>query len=65
VWENRVLTRISGSNREEAKGHWRKEHDEELHHFLSFPDTTGIMNLRMRLAGGVERMGLIINAYKT
>lgn len=65
VWENRVLTIISGSNREEAKGHWRKEHNEELHNFFSFPDTAGIMNLKTRLAGNVECMGLIINAYKT
>jgi hypothetical protein len=31
VFENRVLKRIFGRNRDEVTGDWRKLHNEELH----------------------------------
>jgi hypothetical protein len=31
MFENRVLRRIFGPNRDEVMGEWRKLHDEELH----------------------------------
>jgi hypothetical protein len=33
VFENRVLRRIFGPERDEAMGGWRKLHNEELHNF--------------------------------
>jgi hypothetical protein len=35
VFENRVLRRISGSNREEVTVEWRKLHNEELNGLYS------------------------------
>jgi hypothetical protein len=35
VFENRVLGKMSGPKREEAKGSWRKSHIEELHNLDS------------------------------
>jgi hypothetical protein len=35
VFENRVLRRIFGPNRDEVTGEWRKLHNEELHHLYS------------------------------
>jgi hypothetical protein len=36
VFENRVLRRIFGPNRDEVMGEWRKLHNEELHNLYSF-----------------------------
>jgi hypothetical protein len=38
VFENRVLRRIFGPNRDEATGEWRKLHSEELHILHSSPN---------------------------
>jgi hypothetical protein len=38
VFENRVLRRIFGPNRDEVTGQWRKLHNEELHNLYSSPD---------------------------
>jgi hypothetical protein len=35
VFENRVLRRISGPERDEVRGGWRKLHCEELHNLYS------------------------------
>jgi hypothetical protein len=35
VFENRVLRRIFGPNRDEVAGEWRKLHNEELHDLYS------------------------------
>jgi len=35
VFENRVLGRIFGPNREEGAGDWRRLHNEELHNLSS------------------------------
>jgi hypothetical protein len=37
VFENRVLRRIFGPNRDEVTGEWRKYHKEELHNLYSSP----------------------------
>jgi len=34
MFENRVLRRILGPNREEVAGGWRRLHNEELHQVL-------------------------------
>jgi hypothetical protein len=37
VFEDRVLTRIFGPNRDDVTGEWRKLHNEEFNNFYSFP----------------------------
>jgi hypothetical protein len=48
VFENRVLKRICGQNRDDVTGSWRKLRNEELHNFIT---------RRMRWAGNVAQMG--------
>jgi hypothetical protein len=38
VFENRVLRRIFGPNRDEVTGEWRKLHGGELHNLYSSAD---------------------------
>jgi hypothetical protein len=38
VFENRVLRRIFGPNREEVAGGWRRLHNEELHNLYASPN---------------------------
>jgi hypothetical protein len=38
VFENAVLRRIFGSNREEVTEDWRRLHHEELHDFYCLPN---------------------------
>jgi len=51
VFENRVLRRIFGSERDEVIGEWRK-----LHNYSS-PNIRVIKSRRMRWAGHVSRVG--------
>jgi hypothetical protein len=57
VFENRVLRKIFGSKREEARS-WRKLHNDELHSLYSPPNIVRVIkSRRMRWAGHVARMG--------
>jgi hypothetical protein len=57
VFENRVLRKIFGPNREED-GSWRKLHSDELHSLYSSPSIVRVIKARrMRWAGRVACMG--------
>jgi hypothetical protein len=58
VFENRVLRRIFGPEKDEATGEWRKLHSEELHILYSSQNIIRqIKSRRMRWAGHVARVG--------
>ena len=58
VFENRVLRRVFGPNRDEVTGEWRKLHNEELNDLYSLPNIVRVVkSRRMRWAGHVARMG--------
>jgi hypothetical protein len=46
VFENRVLRRIFGPERDEVTGEWRKLHNEELHDFYSSPNIFRLIKSR-------------------
>jgi hypothetical protein len=65
VFENRVLRRIFGPNRDRVTGGCRKLHNEELHNLYSSPSVIRIIkSRRMRWAGNVTRMGEKRNVYR-
>jgi hypothetical protein len=65
VFENRVLRRIFGPNRDEVTGEWRKMHNEELHNLYSSPDIIRqVKSRQMRWTGHVARMGEERKVYK-
>jgi hypothetical protein len=58
VFENRVLRRIFGPQRDEETGGWRKLHNGELHNLYSSPSIIRtIKPRRMRWPGHVARIG--------
>jgi hypothetical protein len=64
VFENRVLRKLFGPEREED-GSWRKLHNDELHDLYSLPNIVrAIKSGRMRWAGHVTRMGEGRGAYR-
>jgi hypothetical protein len=65
VFENRVLRRIFGPEREEVTGELRKLRNEELHELYSSPSIIRIMkSRRMRWVGHITRMGEKKNMYR-
>ena len=64
VFENRVLRRIFGLNREQVTGQWRKLHTEELNDLYCSPYIVRVIkSKRMRWAWHVARMGERRGAY--
>jgi hypothetical protein len=58
VFENRLMRRIFGPQRDEMMGDWRKLHNNELHNLYSSPNLTRmIKSRRMRWAGHVAQIG--------
>ena len=58
MFENRVLRRVFGPNRDEVRGEWRKLHNEELSDLYSLPNIVRVVkSRRMRWAGHVAPMG--------
>jgi len=58
VFENRVLRRIFGPERDEVMGEWRKLHLEELGDLYSSPNIIWVIkSRRMGWAGHVARLG--------
>jgi hypothetical protein len=65
VFENRVLRRIFGPKRGEARGDWRRLHNEELNDLYSTPNIVRVIkSRRVRWAGHVARMGEKGGAYR-
>jgi hypothetical protein len=65
VFENRVLRRIFGPQKDEITGQWRKFHDGELHNLYSSQDIIKqIKSRRMRWVGHVGHMGEGKNVYR-
>jgi hypothetical protein len=64
VFENRVLRRIFGPQRDEVIGGWRKLHNEELHGLYALLGIVRVIKAsRMRWVGHVARMGEVRGAY--
>jgi hypothetical protein len=65
VFENRVLRKIFGPNRNEVTGERRKLHNEELRDLYSSPSIIRIIkSMRLRWAGHVAPMEEKRNAYR-
>jgi hypothetical protein len=65
VFENRVLRRIFGPERDEATGEWRRLRNEELNDPYSSPNITWVIkSTLMRWAGHVARMGEKRGVYR-
>jgi hypothetical protein len=58
LFENRVLRRVFGPERDKATGEWIKLHNEELHDSYSLLNNVRVVkSRRMRWAGHVAHMG--------
>ena len=65
VFENRVLRRVFGPERDEVTGEWRKLHNEELNDLYCSPNIVRVMkSRRMKWAGHVARMGEAGDVYR-
>jgi hypothetical protein len=57
VFDNRVLRKMFGPDRDEVAGEWRKLHNGELHNLYSSPDIIRqIKSRKMRWAGHVAHV---------
>jgi hypothetical protein len=64
VFENRVLRRIFGPNRDEATGDWIRLYNQELNDLYSSPNIIRVIkSRRLRWVGHVARMGEERGAY--
>jgi hypothetical protein len=65
VFENRVLRRVFGPNRDEVTWEWRKLHNEELNDLYSLPNIVRVVkSRRMRWVWHVARMGEDIGVHR-
>jgi hypothetical protein len=65
VFENRVLRRIFGPERDEIRAEWRRLHNRELCALYSSPGTIRVIkSRRLRWAGHVARMGESGGGYR-
>jgi hypothetical protein len=65
MFENRVLRRIFGPQRDQVTGQWRKLHNEELHNLYSSTYIIRqIKSRKMTWAGHVKRKGQGRNVYR-
>ena len=65
VFENRMLRRIFGPNRDEITGEWRKLHSEEFNVLYSSSNIFRVIkSRRIRWAGHVARMGERRGVYR-
>ena len=65
MFENKVLRKIFGANKDEITGEWRKLHNAELHALYSSPNIIrSIISRRLSWAGHVARMEKSRNAYR-
>ena len=64
MFENRVMRRMFGHERDKVTREWRKLHNEELFCLYSSPNIVRMLkSRRMRWAGPVARMGERIGVY--
>jgi hypothetical protein len=56
VFENRVLRRIFGSNRDGVTGGWRKLHNDDLHNLYSSPTIIRIIKSNPHFKGDTLRL---------
>jgi len=65
VFENRVLRRVFGPERDEVTGKRRKIHNEELNDLYCSPNIVRVVkSRRVRLVGRVARLGERRDAYR-
>ena len=65
VFENRVLRRIFGTNRDQVRGEWRKLHNDQFNDLNFSPNIFWVIKLRkMRWAGHVACMGERRGVYR-
>jgi hypothetical protein len=65
VFENRVLRRIFGPQRDVVTGEWRKLHNEELNDLYCSPNIFRVIkSIRIQWAGHLARMGESRGVYR-